>query len=42
MEKWKRRDMKRNKKRYGMRIDSKSVFLIERLKAKRAKKKNAP
>lgn len=37
-EKWKRRDKKRNKARYGHKVDSKSVFLIQRLQIERAEK----
>jgi hypothetical protein len=28
--KWERRDKKRNKKRYGMRVDGRSIFTITR------------
>lgn len=37
-EKWERRDKKRQKSRYGHKVDSKSVFLIQRLLIERAEK----
>ena len=36
IDKQRRRDKKRNKQQNGMRVDSKSVFLIERLQRERA------
>lgn len=36
IDKQRKRDKKRNKQRNGMRVDSKSVFLIERLQRERA------
>lgn len=36
--KWQRRDKKQRKKRYGMRIDSRSVFTIQKEKGKRGNK----
>ena len=38
IEKAKRRDKKRRKERYGHKVDSKSVFLIQRLQIERAEK----
>jgi hypothetical protein len=37
-EKWKRREKKRLKKKHGMRVDGKSLFLIQRLQRERAEK----
>jgi len=36
--KWDRRDRKRRKKRYGMKVGSRSVFTIQRRLIKKAKK----
>ena len=38
LSKTKRRDKKRRKERYGHKVDSKSVFLIQRLQIERAEK----
>lgn len=38
LDKAKRRDKKRKKARYGHKVDSKSVFLIQRLQIERAEK----
>ena len=38
LEKAKRRDKKRKKAQYGHRTDGKSVFLIQRIQIKKAKK----
>jgi hypothetical protein len=37
MNKWEKRDKKRNKRKNGMRISGKSVFLIQQELGKRAK-----
>ena len=41
MNKWEKRDKKRRKARYGMRVGSKSVLTIERLQRERAEKQKA-
>jgi hypothetical protein len=37
-DKWKRREKKYRKEKHGMRVDSKSVFIIQRLEQERAEK----
>jgi hypothetical protein len=39
-QKWEKRDKKYQKARYGHKVDSKSVFLIQRLQIERAEKIN--
>lgn len=36
--KWERRDAKRKKKKYGMKMSGRSLFILERIKQKRAEK----